>query len=188
MVKHVESQAQWCRWIEMLPCCFVKCKPCSQSCVRVPVKYDRNISALLKHDGLTPFQVHSKPNNIGVLLVQIKAIQTMVGFRSRHIPVVLVDLDLIPHAWLSGRIAIRWSNVHLCTVVALVDVLVKVFDSRDRGADLDVDVAVEKQGQVRVVGHHPTVVKGKPTPAATVAKQQLLRERCQRSISASMAA
>jgi hypothetical protein len=74
MVKRVESQAQWCRWIEMLPCCFVKCKPCNQSCVRVPVKYNRNISALLKQDGLTPFQVHSKPNDIGVLLVQIKAI------------------------------------------------------------------------------------------------------------------
>jgi hypothetical protein len=49
-------------------------------------------------------------------------------------------------------------------------------------------VAVEEQGHVWVVGHHPTVVKGKPTPAATAAKQQLLRERCHRSISASMAA
>jgi hypothetical protein len=27
-------------------------------------------------------------------------------------------------------------------------------------------VAVEEQGQVRVVRHHPTVVKGKPTPTA----------------------
>ncbi len=73
-------------------------------------------------------------------------------------------------------------------VVALVDVLVEVFDSRDGGADLHVDVAVEEQGQVRVVGHHPPVVKGKPTLAATAAKQQLLREQCHRSISASMAA
>jgi len=73
MVKCVESQVQWCRWIEMLPCCFVKYKPCSQSCVRVLVKYGCSISALLKQDGLTPFQVHSKPNDIGVLLVQIKA-------------------------------------------------------------------------------------------------------------------
>jgi hypothetical protein len=77
-------------------------------------------------------------------------------------------------------------------VVALVDVLVKVFDSRDGGADLHVDVVVdvvvEEQGQVRVIGHHPTVVKGKPTPATVAAKQQLLREQCYRSISASMAA
>jgi hypothetical protein len=49
-------------------------------------------------------------------------------------------------------------------------------------------VAVEEQGQVRVVGHHPPIVKGKPTPVATTAKQQLLREQCHRSISASMAA
>ncbi len=56
-------------------------------------------------------------------------------------------------------------------VVALVDVLVEVFDSRDGGANLHVDVAVEEQGQVRVVGHHPTAVKGKPSPAATTAKQ-----------------
>jgi hypothetical protein len=53
--------------------------------------------------------------------------------------------------------------------VALVDVLIEVFDSRDGGSDLHVDVAVEEQGQVRVVGHHPTVVKGKPTPAAAAA-------------------
>ncbi len=151
MVKRVESQVQWCRWIKMLSCCFVKCKPCSQSCVRVLVKYDRNISALLKQDGLMPFQVHSKPNDIGVLLVQIKAIQTVAGLRSRHIPTVLVDLDLIPHVWLSGCSAIRCSNVHranihLCTVVALVDVLVEVFNNRDESADLHVDVAVEEQG------------------------------------------
>jgi hypothetical protein len=105
----------------------------------------------------------------------------------------LVDLDLIPHAWLSGYSAIRCNNVHranvhLCTIVAFVDVLIEVFDSRDGGADLHVDVAVEEQGQVRVIGHHPIVVKGKPTPAATAAKQQLLRERCHRSISTSMAA
>jgi hypothetical protein len=121
--------------------------------VRVPVKYGHNISALLKHDGLTPFQVHNKPNDIGVLLVQIKAIQTVAGLRSRHIPAVLVDLDLITHAWLSGHNAIKcnnihWANVHLCTVVALVHVLVKVFDSRGGGANLHVDVVVEEQGQV----------------------------------------
>jgi hypothetical protein len=61
----------------------------------------------------------------------------------------LVDLDLIPHAWLSERSAIRCNsvhraNVHLCTVMALVDVFVEVFDSRDRGANLHVDVAVEE--------------------------------------------
>jgi hypothetical protein len=88
----------------------------------------------------------------------------------------LVDLDLIPHAWLNGRSAIRCNNVHqanvhLCTVVALVDILVEVFDSRDEGADLHIDVAVEEQGQVWVVEHHPAVVKGKPTPAATTTKQ-----------------
>jgi hypothetical protein len=63
----------------------------------------------------------------------------------------LVDLDLIPHEWLSGGSAIRCNNVHranvhLCTVVALVDVLVEVFDNHDRGADLHVDVAIEEQG------------------------------------------
>ncbi len=191
MVKRV-SQVQWCRWIEMLPCYFVKCKPCSQSYVRVPVKYDHSISALLKQDGLMPFQVHNKPNDIGVLLVQIKAIQTVAGLKSRHIPTVLVDIDLIPHAWLSGHSAIRCNsvhraNVHLCTVVAIVDILVEVFDSRDGGADLHVDVAVEEQGQVRVVRHHPAVVKGKPTPIAIATKQQLLHEQCHRSINASRA-
>jgi len=95
--------------------------------------------------------VHNKPNDIGVLLVQIKAIHMVAGLRSRHIPAVLVDLDLIPHEWPSGRNAIRCNNVHranvhFCTVVALVDVLVEVFDSRDGGADLHVDVVIEEHG------------------------------------------
>jgi hypothetical protein len=118
--------------------------------VRVLVKYGHNISAFLKQDGLTPFQVHSKSNDIGVLLVQIKAIQTVASLRSRHIPAVLVDLDLISHEWLNGHSVIRCNNVHranvhLCTVVALVDVLVEVFDSRDKGVNLHVDVAIEEQ-------------------------------------------
>jgi hypothetical protein len=73
-------------------------------------------------------------------------------------------------------------------VMAFVDILVEVFGNRDRGVDLHVDVAVEEQGQVRVVRHHPMVVKGKPTPATTAAKQQLLHEWCHRSINASMVA
>ncbi len=98
-----------------------------------------------------PFQMHSKPNDIGVLLVQIKAIHTVTSLRSRHISAVLVDLDLIPHACLSGRSAIRCSsvhraNVHMCTVVALVGILVEVFDSCNEGAYLHVDVVVEEQG------------------------------------------
>ncbi len=63
----------------------------------------------------------------------------------------MVDLDLILHAWLSEHSAIRCSSVHranvyLCTVMAFVNVLVEVFDSRDGGADLHIDVAVEEQG------------------------------------------
>jgi hypothetical protein len=49
-------------------------------------------------------------------------------------------------------------------------------------------VAVEEQGQVWVVGHHPTIVKGKPTLAAVATKQQFLREQCHKSINASMVA
>jgi len=58
----------------------------------------------------------------------------------------------------------------MCTVMALVDVLVEVFDNCDEGANLHVDVVIKEQGQVQVVGHHPTVVKGKPTPTATAGK------------------
>jgi hypothetical protein len=31
-------------------------------------------------------------------------------------------------------------------------------------------VVVEEQGHVRVVGHHPAIVKGKPTPATATTK------------------
>jgi hypothetical protein len=50
--------------------------------VRVPVKYGRSINALLKQDGLMPLKVHNKSKDIEVLLVQIKAIQTVAGLKS----------------------------------------------------------------------------------------------------------
>jgi len=46
-------------------------------------------------------------------------------------------------------------------VVTLVNILVKVFHSRDGAADLNIDVALVSHGQVGVVRDDPTVVKDK---------------------------
>jgi hypothetical protein len=56
--------------------------------------------------------------------------------------------------------------------VTLVNILVKVFHSRDGAADLNIDVALIPHGQVRVVQDDPTVVKDKARPARGRGKQQ----------------
>jgi hypothetical protein len=45
--------------------------------------------------------------------------------------------------------------------VTLLNILVKVFHSRDGNADLNIDVALVSHGQVGVVGDNPTVIKDK---------------------------
>jgi hypothetical protein len=55
--------------------------------------------------------------------------------------------------------------------VTFVNILVKVFHSRDGAADFNIDVALVSHGQVRVVRDDPTVVKDK-TQAASGRGQQ----------------
>jgi hypothetical protein len=45
--------------------------------------------------------------------------------------------------------------------MTLVNILVKVFHSRDGAADLNIDVALVPHGQVGVVWDNPTIVKNK---------------------------
>jgi hypothetical protein len=45
--------------------------------------------------------------------------------------------------------------------VTLVNILVKVFHSRDGVTNLNIDVALVPHGQVRVVRDDPTIVKDK---------------------------
>jgi hypothetical protein len=45
--------------------------------------------------------------------------------------------------------------------MTLVNILVKVFHSRDGAADLNIDVALVPHGQVGVVRNNPTIVKNK---------------------------
>ncbi len=58
-------------------------------------------------------------------------------------------------------------RLHHCqsTIVTLVNILVKVFHSRDGAADLSIDVALVPHGQVGVVRDDPTVVKDKTRAA-----------------------
>jgi hypothetical protein len=57
-------------------------------------------------------------------------------------------------------------------VVTLVNILVKVFHSRDGAADLNIDVALVPHGQVGVVRDDPTVVKDKARAARGRGQQQ----------------
>jgi hypothetical protein len=56
--------------------------------------------------------------------------------------------------------------------VTLVNILVKVFHSRDGVADLNIDVALVPHGQVGVIRDDPTVVKDKALVARGRGQQQ----------------
>jgi hypothetical protein len=56
--------------------------------------------------------------------------------------------------------------------VTLVNILVKVFHSRDGVADLNIDVALVLHGQVRVVRDDPTIVKDKARATRGRGQQQ----------------
>jgi len=56
--------------------------------------------------------------------------------------------------------------------VTLVNILLKVFHSRDRAADLNIDVTLVPHSQVGVVRDNPTVVKDKARAARGRGQQQ----------------
>jgi hypothetical protein len=56
--------------------------------------------------------------------------------------------------------------------VTFVNILVKVFHSRDGAADLNIDVALVPHGQLGVVRDDPTVVKDKARTARGRGQQQ----------------
>ncbi len=123
--------------------------------------------------------MNSQAVNIGVHVVQVKGKRPMVSFAGTDIPPIEVILDFIPgdkHIVPIGptcnclRHCSRQSpsfRLHHCqtTVVTLVNILVKVFHSRDGAADLNIDVALVPHGQVGVIQDDPTVVKDKARTA-----------------------
>ncbi len=110
----------------------------------------------------------------------------MASFAGTDIPPIEVILDFIP----GGRYIVpigptcsclrrySWQSpsfrVHHCqsTVVTLVNILVKVFHSRDGAADLNINVALVPHGQVGVVWDDPTVVKDKARAVRGRGQQQ----------------
>jgi hypothetical protein len=99
----------------------------------------------------------------------------MASFVGTNIPPIKVILDFIPggkHIVPIGPICSRlrrcsWQSpsfqLHHCqsTVVTLVNILIKIFYSRDGAIDLSIDVALVPHGQVGVVRDDPMVVKDK---------------------------
>jgi hypothetical protein len=123
--------------------------------------------------------MNSQAVNIGVHVVQVKGKKPMASFAGTNIPPIEVILDFIPggrHIVPIGPTCNRLRHysrqspsfrLHHCqsTVVTLVNILVKVFHSRDGATDLNIDVALVPHGQVGVVRDNPTVVKDKARAA-----------------------
>jgi hypothetical protein len=110
----------------------------------------------------------------------------MASFVGINIPPIEVILDFIPGGRHIVPISPTCSRLRRCSrqspsfrlhhyqsiVVTLVNILVKVFHSRDGAADLNIDVALVPHGQVRVVPDDPTVVKDKARATRGRGQQQ----------------
>ena len=69
-------------------------------------------------------------------------------------PRVYVSCDLI-----NVTISVGLVDAERSPIMALVYVLVKVFDGLYAGANLNVDVAIEHPQKVRVIRHNPSIVQ-----------------------------
>ncbi len=153
----------------------VEVTPPSQSGGVVAHQGFPNRGPFRKVSGLLIRKMNSQAINIGVHAVQVKGKKPMASFVGTDIPPIEVILDFIP----GGRHIVPISptcsrlrhysqqspsfRLHQCqsTVMTLVNILVKVFHSRDGAADLNIDVALVPHGQVGVVWDNPTIVKNK---------------------------
>ncbi|XBI07648.1 hypothetical protein VPH35_135519 [Triticum aestivum] len=77
-------------------------------------------------------------------------------------PCINVSLDLI-----NVTIGVGMVDAERSLIMALVNVLVKIFDGLYAGADLNVDVAIEHPQQVWVIRHNPSVVQHLPSDLST---------------------
>jgi hypothetical protein len=105
----------------------------------------------------------------------VKDKKPMASFAGTDIPPIEVILDFIPGDRHIVPIGPTCSRLRRCSrqspsyrlhhdqsmVVTLVNILVKVFHSRDGAADFNIHVALVPHGQVGVVRDDPTVVKDK---------------------------
>jgi hypothetical protein len=130
--------------------------------------------------------MNSQTINIGVHAVLVEGKKSMANFAGTNIPPIEVILDFISgsrHIVPIGPTCSRLrhysrqsANFRLhhyeSTVVTLINILVKVFHSRDGVADFNIDVAFVPHGQVGVVQDDPTVVKDKARAARGRGQQQ----------------
>jgi hypothetical protein len=128
-----------------------------------------------KVSGLLIRQMNSQAINIGVHAVQVKGKKLMASFVGTDIPPIEVILDFIlggkhivpigPTSNCLRRYSQQSPNFRLqhcqSTVATLVNILVKLFHSRDGATNLNIDVALVPHGQVGVVRDNPTVIKNK---------------------------
>jgi hypothetical protein len=123
--------------------------------------------------------MNSQVVNIGVHVMKVKGKKPMASFVGTNIPPIEIILDFIPsdrhivpigptcsHLRHYSRQSPSFRLQHCqSTVMTLVNILVKVFHSRDGATDLNIDVALVSHGQVGVVRDDPTVVKDKARAA-----------------------
>jgi len=94
-----------------------------------------------------------KANNIGNLLLHFKEIEVPMSLTTADIARIKIELDLISAS----------AKLHGGMIMALVDILVDVFDGLDRSNRLHIDITVILPDEISGVTDHPLVVNLLPT-------------------------
>jgi hypothetical protein len=144
LIKKLANEVIW--W----ECCIFLV-PCSECGIQTAM-FKKGLAKLciirVKDDTLLIRKVDLKAHYIGVLLLHVKKVKPPHSLTAANEPRIQVLANLICSS----------AKLHCCPVMALVDILVDVLDSLDRGNRLYVDMAPVLPEEIGRMAHHPLVV------------------------------
>jgi hypothetical protein len=126
-------------------------EPCSKCGVPIFISlknFLKGISARIENNRLLVGKMNSKTQNTRFIILDFKKVKMPVGLIATNIACIQVKLDLI----------LGSAKLHSGMIMALVDKLVDVLDSFDRGNGLHIDMTPVLPDEILAVTDNPSVV------------------------------
>jgi hypothetical protein len=127
-------------------------EPCSKSGVLIFMSLKsllKGISARMENNWLLLGKMNGKTQDTGFMILDFKEVKAPVCLTAANIACIQVKLDLI----------LGSAKLHSGAVMALVDILVDVLDSLDRGNRLHIDMAPVLPDKILAMTDNPSIVK-----------------------------
>jgi hypothetical protein len=127
-------------------------EPCSKSGALIFMLLKsllKGISAGIGNNLLLLGKMNGKTQDTGFMILNFKEVKALVCLTAANIACIQVKLDLI----------LGSAKLHGGTIIALVDILVDVLDSLDRGNRLHINMAPILPDKILAVTANPSIVK-----------------------------